>query len=132
MIDTGRNFLTTTTIKMTLDAMAYTKLNVLHWHMTDDQSFPIVSETLPHLASAGAFSPRHTYSKKDVAGVVRYARERGIAVLPEFDMPGHSTSWQKGYPSLTTRCSNASKLGFTKPMDVTINSTYTLIESLLR
>ena len=100
--------------------------------MTDDQSFAVMSEALPRLAGAGAFSPRHMYSKADIAGIVAYARDRGIAVIPEFDMPGHSTSWQKGYPNITSRCSNASKLGFTKPMDVTANATYSLIETLLR
>ena len=82
MIDTGRNYLTTTTIKMALDAMAYTKLNLLHWHMVDDQSFALKSETLPRLAGDGAFSPKHTYSIADVKSIVAYARDRGIAVLP--------------------------------------------------
>ena len=113
MIDTGRNFLTVTTLKMALDAMSYTKLNVsrpartlswlncvaelraravclpaqlLHWHLVDDQSFAIDSKALPKLAGDGAFSPRHTYSLADLQAVVSYGRERGIAVLPELDV----------------------------------------------
>ena len=89
MVDTGRNFLTVTTLKMALDAMSYTKLNVrmqhhwyertapelsprcmhaqlLHWHLVDDQSFAIDSKALPKLAGDGAFSPRHTYSLADL------------------------------------------------------------------
>lgn len=145
MIDTGRNYLTTTTIKMALDAMAYTKLNLLHWHIVDDQSFALDSKTLPNLAGDGAFSPRHTYSIEEVKSIVAYARDRGIAVLPELDMPGHSTSWQRGYPEIGSKCSNVanwvtagpqfgagSKSGFTTPMDPTSNATYKLLDTLLR
>ena len=77
--------------------MAYCKLNTLHWHMVDDQSFPVESTALPNLAGLGAYSPAHTYSHADLREVVAYARARGIAVLPEFDIPGHSSSWQIGY-----------------------------------
>ena len=85
MIDTSRRYLAVTAIKQALDAMAYCKLNLLHWHMVDDQSFPVESTALPNLAGLGAFSPWHTYSHADLREVVAYARARGIAVLPEFD-----------------------------------------------
>ena len=111
MLDTGRNFLTPTSIEMALDAMAYSKLNVLHWHISDDQSFPVVSSAVPSLAGAGAFSPKHTYSQADVERIVTYARARGIAVLPELDVPGHTRSWVVGNPQLESRCSAHAHVG---------------------
>lgn len=128
MIDTSRSYLTVTAIKQALDAMAYCKLNVLHWHMVDDQSFPVESIALPKLAGLGAYSSKHVYSHTDLREVVAYARARGIAVLPEFDIPGHTTSWQFGYPELASSCSTDLRA---HPLDPTKESTYALIETLL-
>ena len=89
MIDTGRNYLTPTSIKMALDGMAYTKLNVLHWHMTDDESFPVESTSLPSLAGSGAYSPAHTYSHDDIKEVVACARRTPNSRSPGERACGH-------------------------------------------
>jgi hexosaminidase len=127
MIDTGRHYLPMSSLLATLDAMAYHKFNVLHWHMVDDEAFPYNSTVLP-LLYKGAFSPKHTYNHTELKSLVQYALERGIRIIPEFDTPGHSTSWGDGYPNLLTSC--PSKSWQSRPMDPTIDSTYSLLETL--
>jgi hexosaminidase len=87
-----------------VDAMAASKLNVLHWHVVDAQSFPFQSASYPLLAEKGAYHPSAQYSADDVRGVVAYGAARGVRVMPEFDVPGHSASWAAGYPGVVTRC----------------------------
>ena len=86
MLDTARHYYPTASLRALLDAMAACKLNVLHWHLSDGQSFPLVVPGTN--LSAGAWSPSQRYSGADVRGVVEYARRRAIRVVPEFDMPG--------------------------------------------
>jgi hexosaminidase len=87
-------------IERTLDGMAAVKLNVLHWHLSDDQGFRVESKRYPRLHRLGSDSL--FYTQKEIQTVVAYARDRGIRVVPEFDMPGHSTSWFVGYPHLAS------------------------------
>jgi hexosaminidase len=98
MLDVSRHFEPVGTVERTLDGMAAAKLNVFHWHLSDDQSFRAESRKFPRLtevASEGEF-----YSQDQLREVVAYARARGIRVVPEFDMPGHGSSWIMAYPDL--------------------------------
>ena len=100
MIDVSRHFMPVGVIERNLDAMAAVKLNVLHWHLSDDQGFRVESRRFPklqQLASDGLY-----YTQDQVRHVIAYARERGIRVVPEFDMPGHSTAWFAAYPELAS------------------------------
>ena len=126
MIDTSRHWYPLTTIKAHLDAMAYNKLNVLHWHIVDSVSFPFCSTTFPSLCAEGAYTARQVYTHDDVAMIVQYALKRGIRVLPEFDTPGHVQKGLETIPNLLTPCygSDGKPDGTTGPMNPILNSTY--------
>jgi hexosaminidase len=98
MLDPCRRWEPIEMVKRTLDGMASVKLNVLHWHLSEDQGFRVESKVYPKLHQLG--SDGNFYTQDQVREVIAYARERGIRVFPEFDLPGHSTSWLVGYPEL--------------------------------
>jgi hexosaminidase len=100
MIDCGRHFEPVAVIERTLDGMAAVKLNVFHWHLTEDQGFRIQSRIYPRLTADG--SDGLFYTQEDAKQIVAYARARGIRVVPEFEMPGHSTAWLVAYPELAS------------------------------
>jgi len=102
-LDTARHYLSVDVIQQNIDLMAAHKYNVFHWHIVDDQAFPFNSSALPRLVQ-GAYRPDLTYSLKQVLGIIEYARQRGVRVIPEFDTPGHTTSWGVGEPGLLTAC----------------------------
>jgi hexosaminidase len=100
MIDCSRHWMPIEVIERNLDAMAAVKLNVLHWHLSDDQGFRVESKRFPRLQQLG--SDGHFYTQDQVRHVIAYAGDRGIRVVPEFDLPGHTTSWFVGYPELAS------------------------------
>jgi hexosaminidase len=98
MLDSARHWMPLEVVKRNLDAMAAVKLNVFHWHLSDDQGFRVESKRFPKLHQEG--SDGLFYTQEEIRGVVAYARDRGIRVVPEFDIPGHTTAWLVGYPEL--------------------------------
>src|ERR1041385_5597069 len=98
MIDSARHFQTMDVLKRNLDGMAAVKMNVFHWHLSEDQGFRVESKKFPKLHQLG--SDGNYYTQEQVKEIIAYARDRGIRVYPEFDIPGHSTSWLVGYPEL--------------------------------
>jgi hexosaminidase len=100
MIDSGRHFIPVDVIKRNLDGMEAVKMNVFHWHLSDNQGFRTESRKFPKLHEQG--SDGLYYTQEEIRDVVEYARDRGIRVVPEFDMPGHSTAWFVGHPELAS------------------------------
>ncbi len=100
MIDSARHFQPVEVIERNLDAMAAVKLNVFHWHLSDNQGFRVESRRYPKLHGMG--SDGLYYTQDQVRHIIAYARERGIRVVPEFDMPGHTTAFFVGYPELAS------------------------------
>jgi hexosaminidase len=100
MIDAGRHFQPVEVIERNLDGMEAVKLNVFHWHLSEDQGFRVESKEFPLLTKKG--SNGRFYTQEQIHAVVDYASERGIRVVPEFDMPCHTTAWFAGYPQLAS------------------------------
>jgi hexosaminidase len=133
MLDCGRHFLPVNVIYRTLDGMAAVKLNVLHWHLSEDQGFRVESRVFPKLQELG--SNGLYYTQQQIRDIVDYASARGIRVVPEFDMPGHSTSWMVGYPQLASApgpYSVQTVFGIhDAAMDPTRESTYKFLDGFL-
>jgi hexosaminidase len=133
MIDSGRHFEPVAVIKRNLDGMAAVKLNVFHWHLTEDQGFRIESRVFPQLTGKG--SDGDFYSQQDAKEIVAYARARGIRVVPEFEMPGHSMAWLYAYPSLNSGSAPEGirrEFGISEyAIDPTREATYTFIGRFL-
>lgn len=140
MIDSGRHFIPVDIIRRNLDAMEAVKMNILHWHVSEDQGFRIESKLFPKLTGLG--SDRQFYSQDDVHGIIDYARDRGIRVMPEFEMPSHANSLYVGYPELADgkgsyhlkrkfgeKWGRVRKLSEDSSMDPTRETTYKFLDS---
>ncbi|EOY18353.1 Beta-hexosaminidase 1 isoform 2 [Theobroma cacao] len=124
LLDTSRHYLPIDVIKQIIESMSYAKLNVLHWHIIDEQSFPLEVPTYPDLWK-GSYTKWERYTVEDASEIVSFAKMRGIHVMAEVDVPGHAESWGAGYPDLwpTSSCR--------EPLDVSKNFTFDLISGIL-
>ncbi len=133
MIDACRHFMPLELIERNLDAMAAVKLNLFHWHLADDQGFRVESKRYPRLQEFG--SDGRYYTQDELRHIVEYARDRGIRVIPEFDIPAHTQSWFPGYPELASvpgPYTIGRTWGVYDPvMDPTKESTYQFLEAFL-
>jgi len=134
MIDVARHFQPMDVIKRNLDAMASVKLNVFHWHLTDDQGFRVESKTYPklhQLASDGQY-----YSHKQIKEIVKYASTKGIRVIPEFDVPGHASAILTAYPEIgsSDTISSIERYAgvFDPTLDPTNDKTYEFLDNLFK
>ena len=100
-LDVARHFMPQEEVERTLDGLSAMKLNVLHLHLSDDEGFRVESKRYPRLQQYG--SDGMYYTQKQMREIIAYARKRGVRIVPEFDVPGHATSWLVGYPRLGSR-----------------------------
>ena len=132
MIDSARHFQPMEVLKRNLDAMAAVKLNVLHWHLSEDQGFRVETKQFPELYQMGSDGNFHTQT--EIREIIKYAADRGIRVMPEFDMPGHATAWLVSHPEIGSGASGQTyKIErnpgiFDPTLDPTNEKTYKLLE----
>jgi len=131
LLDVARHYIPLDVLKRNLDGMAMVKMNVLHLHLSDDQGFRVESSRYPRLTlgSDGMY-----YTQSEIRDLIAYARDRGIRVMPEFDMPAHSLSWFVGYPELAST-PGVYKIDPAAPytiMDPTREGTYKFLDKFIR
>jgi hexosaminidase len=100
MVDSARHFIPLDVIRRNIDGMEAVKMNVFHWHLSENQGFRVESKKSPKLHEMG--SDGLYYTQEEMRDLIAYAKDRGIRVVPEFDMPGHSTAWFVGHPELAS------------------------------
>ncbi|KAL8725425.1 MAG: hypothetical protein Q9166_007357 [cf. Caloplaca sp. 2 TL-2023] len=101
-MDVARNYYPPSFIMHTIDALAWNKFNRLHLHATDSQSWPVDIPALPELSGKGAYRKGLSYSRKQLAEIQEHGMYRGVEVMIEMDMPGHTASIALAYPELIT------------------------------
>lgn len=133
LLDVTSHWMPVSVIERNLDAMEAVKLNVFHWHLTDDQGFRVESEVFPKLHELG--SDGDYYTRDDIRHILAYAHDRGIRVVPEIDMPGHCASWLVGYPELASipgKYSIIHTFGIYDPtIDPTRDDVYEFVDKLI-
>jgi hexosaminidase len=142
LLDCCRHFFSKEVVKQYIDLLAYYKMNVLHWHLTEDQGWRIAIDKYPKLTEIGAWRKGKEgkayggfYSKEDIKEIVAYAQERHIMVVPEIELPGHSQAAIAAYPHLS--CTGAqlevgTKWGVFKDVYCAGNdSTFQFLEAVL-
>ena len=100
MIDSARHFVPLDVLRRNIDGLEAVKMNVFHLHLSENQGFRVESKKFPKLQEMG--SDGLYYTQDEIHDLIEYARDRGIRVVPEFDVPGHSTAWFVGYPELSS------------------------------
>jgi hexosaminidase len=128
MLDTSRHFIPVSQIKHQIDAMFYNKMSILHWHISDDDSFPMTIVSEPEFSQAGKLGG--SYSPSEIKSVINYAKIRGVRVVPEINTPAHTQSWGRApkYNGAVVNCSNM----WTGQLDPTLPITYTLLNNVMK
>eukprot|EP01017_Pseudomicrothorax_dubius_P010307 TRINITY_DN13668_c0_g1_i1.p1 TRINITY_DN13668_c0_g1~~TRINITY_DN13668_c0_g1_i1.p1 ORF type:complete len:435 (-),score=87.79 TRINITY_DN13668_c0_g1_i1:123-1427(-) len=134
MLDTSRHFFSKETLKKLLDGLMFSKFSVFHWHLTDDDSYPMQLDAFPTLFEKAVFSPAERYTKADMKEILDHGRKRGLRIIPEIESPGHARSWSLD-PSIydIVTCPNGSSKGIPHGyLDPTMNRTYEVVGTMFK
>ncbi|CAD8062286.1 unnamed protein product [Paramecium sonneborni] len=133
MVDTARHFLPLKTLERTIDALAINKMNVMHWHITDDESFPLLLTNYSRITNTSKYSENEYYTKSDVSYLIEYASIRGVQIIPEIDSPAHVQSWGRNISDLENIILNCgSTVKQYGQFDPTLDLTYEVVKSVLQ
>ncbi|CAR66369.1 DEHA2F18920p [Debaryomyces hansenii CBS767] len=135
MIDTGRNFLTVKSILEQIDVMSLSKMNSLHWHLEDSQSWPVAISSYPEMTK-DAYSNNEIYTPDEIRHIVQYSMERGVRIIPEIDIPGHARAGWRQIDNDIITCGDVSWTYNTAveppagQLDIAYNFTYTVVKKV--
>ena len=132
LVDTSRHYLPLDTLKKAVDSLTLSHFNVLHWHIVDAQAFPFNAPSAPEIVK-GAYDPSLTYTAEQVKELTEYAADRGVRILPEVDVPGHTASWGAGYPNVIPKgCAQKYSANVNnQALNPTKDETFALVNSIL-
>ncbi|KAK8805401.1 hypothetical protein WA158_002057 [Blastocystis sp. Blastoise] len=128
MIDSGRRFIPMHTVKLLMDSMPYNKLNTLHWHLSDWARVAIESKIYPVLTASLTGLQAGFFTQEEVKEIIEYGRERGIRIIPEFDIPGHSMGWAPLHAVGMEFCDDKLQQLYDDPQ----NKTFTILTTYLK
>ncbi|CAD8044857.1 unnamed protein product [Paramecium primaurelia] len=132
MIDTARNFLPVRLIKRTIDALVINKLNVLHWHITDDESFPLLLTNYSQITNNSKFWKDGYFTKEDIQDIIEYASIRGVQIIPEIDTPAHVYSWGRSFELAQIIIACDTDIQQYGQLDPTLDFTYEVLKSVMQ
>jgi hexosaminidase len=134
MIDSARHFLGVAAIKRLIESMPLSKLNILHWHLVDDESFPIELGSHPELSQFGRYKSKQTYTTDDVKALIKAADLNAVKIIPEVDTPAHVRSWglapEWKNKNITIKCAGGT--GYNGQFDVSNNEVFKLAQDVVR
>ncbi|KRX03069.1 Glycoside hydrolase, superfamily [Pseudocohnilembus persalinus] len=131
MLDCARHFMPVSTILRTIDAMQYNKMNALHLHLADDESFPLYISEEPQVTELGAYNKQSIYSLEDIKTILQHGNQAGVRIIPEIDSPSHARSWalMEKYANCNIICPGAEH--YNGQLDITLDLTYELVEKIV-
>ncbi len=132
MIDSARHFLGAAAIKRLIESMPLSKLNILHWHLVDDESFPIKLDSHPELSQYGRYKSKQIYTTEDVKELIKAADLNGVKIIPEIDTPAHVRSWGLApqWSKISIRCAGGT--GYNGQFDVSKNEVFELAKDVVK